>query len=533
MTTTLTMIPLARIRPSKANPRQHFDDERMTELVASVKRHGIITPLTVTTDGNDGYLIIAGERRYRAAKACKLREVPAQVRDPEGETLTLAVAENVIRADLTPIEEARAYQTLARENGDAAAVARLVGKSERLIAERLDLLGLPDEAQELIAARRVPLGCAGWLGRIAEREPLLARLAAAWIAQNPGDAQTFQAAPGEVVEDVLRTAWTHEGQPLHPVAYSVGSFRGPLAPASDDRLAAVLAKLGPDAAAVEDAYRALPEIVEKDEHDWEARQIRERRERECFALDEEDADAARAFGCLLELPAHHDHSRAYVTDPAWLADRLSQKIAAHAQADTERAEQARAARRPAGTNADSEREQRRTEREQQYAQRVAARARNLDLGAALARWQPKLDTDAVKLLGRIALDQHGKAAAWAHRLCVDQPTETNKQGRVTVRYPRGAEAEREHHEQALAALKRTRTPEDALAVVLRLLVAQHLADPTGLANADRQGIHEPELLASCELLDRLARRAAPASIRRHLAEQHTADDREEALQQAA
>lgn len=101
------MVPLARIRPSEANPRSDFDDERMAELIASVKRHGIITALTLAPDGNGGYLIIAGERRYRAAKAAKLREVPAQVREAECEALTLAVAANVIRADLSPVEEAR------------------------------------------------------------------------------------------------------------------------------------------------------------------------------------------------------------------------------------------------------------------------------------------------------------------------------------------------------------------------------------------------------------------------------------------
>jgi ParB family chromosome partitioning protein len=77
----------------------------MAELVESVKRHGIITPLTLAPDG-ERFTIIAGERRYRAAQAAKLKQVPAQVREADGEALTLAVAENVIRADLTPVEEA-------------------------------------------------------------------------------------------------------------------------------------------------------------------------------------------------------------------------------------------------------------------------------------------------------------------------------------------------------------------------------------------------------------------------------------------
>ncbi|MEJ7569200.1 MAG: ParB/RepB/Spo0J family partition protein [Gaiellaceae bacterium] len=528
MTATLSMVPLAKIRPSADNPRSDFDVERMAELIESVKRHGIISPLTLSRDDDGRYAIIAGERRYRAAKAAKLREVPAQVREVDGEALTLAVAENVIRADLSPIEEARAYRRLVDERGDTAKVARLVGKSERLLADRLDLLRLPDQAQELLAARKVPLACAPALVRIAEREPRLADLASLWLVERPREASAFPAAPGEVVDDVLRAEWTDDGSPVHPVAYSVGGFRGPLVPPADDRLAAMFAKLGNHAQAVEQAYRALPEIPPASDHDWQARQAEERRERECFALSEEDGDAARAFGCLLELPGWNGHEHRYVTDPEWLADRLLQKIAAHAAAEVERKQGERAARTPNGPPDDAAKEERRREREQRYAARVSARSRNLDLGAALARWQPKLDTEAVKLLGSLVLEEHGRAAAWAHRLCVDQPTTTSKQGTVTIRYPRGAEAEREHHAEALAALSRVRTPEEAAAVVLRLLVVQRLVDAEGLANADWQGIYEPQLLASSELIGKLARRVAPASVKKHLAEQQAADRQPEA-----
>src|SRR4051794_21877928 len=197
MTATLSMVPVAQIRPSKANPRAEFDDERMAELVESVKQHGIITPLTLSRDGEGRYAIIAGERRYRAARAAKLREVPAQVRVVDGDALTLAVAENVIRADLSPLEEAHAYRRLVEEHGDAAKVGKMVGKSERLLSDRLDLLRLPGQTQELPAARRVPLACAPALVRIAEREPLLADLVALWLVDRPHDASAFPAAPGE------------------------------------------------------------------------------------------------------------------------------------------------------------------------------------------------------------------------------------------------------------------------------------------------------------------------------------------------
>jgi hypothetical protein len=112
-------------------------------------------------------------------------------------------------------------------------------------------------------------------------------------------------------------------------------------------------------------------------------------------------------------------------------------------------------------------------------------------------------------------------------LCVEQPTTTNKQGKVSVRYPRGAQAEKQLHEEALAALKRARSPEAALAVVLRLLVAQRLADPSGLPHADRQGVYEPQELTGSAVLSKLAARVAPPSVKQHLAEQEAERERRE------
>ncbi len=533
MSATVTMVPLEKIRPRDGfNPRTEFDGERMAELVESVKRHGIITPLTLAPDG-DGFVIVAGERRYRAAKQAKLTQVPAQVRDGDGDPLALAVAENVIRADLTPVEETEAYRRLVDEHGDAAKVARLVGRSERLIRERLNLLRLPEQARGLIGARRVPLACAPMLSRIAEAEALLADLVAAWLAEQPAACADFPRDPGAVVDEVLEAEWQDDdGQPLAPVAYSVGGYYGPLLPGGRSRgeqLPRVLAKLGGHAAAVESAYAELPAIPRKeDEYDWQARQAQERRERECFALTDEDSDAARAYGCLLELPdpdGRRDHR--YVTDAEWLAARLVDKIRAHAADETERKQREREGRKPTAATDDAEKEARRQQRERDYEARVAARARNLDLGAALARWQPKVDTDSVKLLCSLVLLHYGRSAAWAQRLCFEQPTTTNKQGKVTVRYPRGAQAEKQLHQDATARLLRARTPEDALAVVLRLLLAQRLVDTDGLPGADRQGIYEPQELAGSRILGKLAKRVAPPSVKQHLAEREAERDRRE------
>jgi hypothetical protein len=263
----------------------------------------------------------------------------------------------------------------------------------------------------------------------------------------------------------------------------------------------------------------MPEIEHAAEYDWQAREREERRERECFALNDADADAARAFGCLLELGGVNGRDHRYVTEAEWLADRLVQKIAAHVEAEDERTQRARSASRRSESSGDEDaaKEARREQRHRDYEARASARSRNLDLGAALAKWEPKLDSDAVKLLGSLVLLHYGKAAAWGQRLCVEQPTTTNKQGKVTVRYPRGAQAEKEHHEAAMAALMRSRSPEAALAVVLRLLVAQRLADTAGLPGADRQGVYEPHELTGSAVLTKLAKRVAPPAVKQHLA----------------
>src|SRR4051794_15705089 len=146
---------------------------------------------------------------------------------------------------------------------------------------------------------------------------MLADLTAAWLAERPQDAAGFPSDPGEVVDDVLAAEWTDdEGKPLHAVAYSVGGYYGPILPrgrARADAVPAVLAKLGTHAEAVEAAFRALPEITHTAEYDWQAREREERRQRDCFALSDQDADAARAFGCLLELPDPNGGDHRYAT----------------------------------------------------------------------------------------------------------------------------------------------------------------------------------------------------------------------------
>jgi ParB family chromosome partitioning protein len=148
---SLREIPIQQITPNPRQPRARMDEERFAELVESVRHDGIVQPLLVREVG-DGWELIAGERRWRAAQAAGLMSVPALVREVDDRTsLALALVENIVRADLDPIEQARGYARLQDEFGlSHADVALAVGRSRTTVANATRLLGLPDEVLELI-----------------------------------------------------------------------------------------------------------------------------------------------------------------------------------------------------------------------------------------------------------------------------------------------------------------------------------------------------------------------------------------------
>jgi ParB family chromosome partitioning protein len=157
----LIEIPLDRLRPNARQPRAHFDESELAELVASITQDGVLQPVLArpAADGS-GYELIAGERRWRAARAAGLSSVPAIVRDADDrEALALAVVENVVRTDLDPIEEARAYARLCDEMGlTQAEVAQAVGRSRVAITNGLRLLDLPDDVIAMLERRELSEG---------------------------------------------------------------------------------------------------------------------------------------------------------------------------------------------------------------------------------------------------------------------------------------------------------------------------------------------------------------------------------------
>lgn len=140
-------VPVGSIRPNGQQPRKRFDAEAIAGLAESIRSGGIIQPLLLRSGADGAYELIAGERRWRAAKAAGLATVPAVVRESdERDALLLSLVENVAREDLSPVEEARAYAVLQDEFelslGD---VAERVGKSKPAVSNRLRLLELPDD----------------------------------------------------------------------------------------------------------------------------------------------------------------------------------------------------------------------------------------------------------------------------------------------------------------------------------------------------------------------------------------------------
>ena len=153
-------LPISEVQPGLKQPRKRFDDESLADLADSIRTHGIIQPLTVRRLSSGYYQIIAGERRWRAAKLAGLHEVPAVIIEADDRTvMELGLIENLQREDLNPIEEASGYKVLMDEYGlTQDEVAQRVGKSRPAVANALRLLALPDAVHLLLEEGRLSAG---------------------------------------------------------------------------------------------------------------------------------------------------------------------------------------------------------------------------------------------------------------------------------------------------------------------------------------------------------------------------------------
>jgi ParB family chromosome partitioning protein len=189
------MLGLALITPNPRQPRRHFDETAQADLIASVRRQGLLQPILVRPVDGGRFEIVAGERRWRAAQAAQLHDVPVLVRSlSDEEAFEVALVENIQRQDLNPIEEAEGYRHLVDDYGHTQEdVGRLVGKSRSHIANLMRLLDLPADVRALVIEGKLQMGHARAL--LAATDP--SALARRVVAEGLSVRQVEAAAKGD------------------------------------------------------------------------------------------------------------------------------------------------------------------------------------------------------------------------------------------------------------------------------------------------------------------------------------------------
>lgn len=184
-TSGVTELEIGKIKPNPNQPRKNFDIDALNELAASIKIHGIVQPIVVNKQGNDEYLIIAGERRWRAANICGLKTVPVIVKNyTDKQVKEISIIENLQREDLNPIEAARAIKELMDEYGlTQEAVSERIGKSRSNIANTLRLLTLYPDVIKLVEDGKLSSGHARCLVVIEDKNQQI-KLAQTAVSKN-------------------------------------------------------------------------------------------------------------------------------------------------------------------------------------------------------------------------------------------------------------------------------------------------------------------------------------------------------------
>ncbi len=170
-----TRLRLSEIEPNKAQPRKDFDEEALASLADSIKEHGVIQPLLVRPMDNGSYQLVAGERRWRAARMAGMSEVPVIIKElSDRETMEIGLIENLQREDLNPIEEALGYQTLMDTyDFTQDEISRRVGRSRPAVANALRLLHLPQEVIALVRKKELSSGHARAILALPDEETMI------------------------------------------------------------------------------------------------------------------------------------------------------------------------------------------------------------------------------------------------------------------------------------------------------------------------------------------------------------------------
>ncbi len=208
----VSTLPLREIEPDKDQPRKDFDEQALSELADSIARHGLLQPIAVRAAAGGAYKIIAGERRWRAARLAGLSEVPVVIKDvTDAEAMELALIENLQREDLDPVEEAMGYrQLMERCELTQEQTAQKIGKSRSAIANSLRLLNLPDDVLAFLKEGELSTGHAKVLLGLPDAA-LQSQAAEAVVGQNLNVRQTEA-----LCKKLVKPEKPPKSQPLRP-----------------------------------------------------------------------------------------------------------------------------------------------------------------------------------------------------------------------------------------------------------------------------------------------------------------------------
>lgn len=445
------------------NPRTCFDEDALSELEASIREEGLLSALTVRPGSDGAYMLVAGERRLIAAKRAGLSKVPVVIHDGSGGTAA-ALAENLIREDLDPIETAQALSRLAAQEGFSThkAIAEKVKKSCSWVSEHLRLLKLPEEVQRYIAAGVVPVDAERELRKAAEVSPRVAECACELVERGSVEGRDLRERFGEVLQAVAAAGFAEK-----PTMISArGSVLSELVPDADQRRALV------------DRLAAIDRLGGSDDP--------------IVRFGEAEIDAARAAGCLIEHRVDHGAWAsvvAYICDPELAAD-LAVRVVESMEA---RAAEVELSGSDAGKpDPEKVREERSAERKKAKRDAEAARKANLDLGLRLvnrrgAKGRKEHSLARAKALAAVVLADNERLPARGLRLVLPQLQE------VEVKTLKSGEA-REHISYADSGqcaqylakrIEEARSANEVLELMTDALIASILADERELPQSRR------------------------------------------------
>jgi ParB family chromosome partitioning protein len=449
------------------NPRTGFDESEMKELVASIKQSGITTALTVRPNGGTRHVLVAGERRLIAARQAGLKQVPVLIREKEG-ALAAAVAENLIRADLNPVEEAKALKRLAGSEKIPThkKLAARVGKSAGFVSERLRLLDLPEGCQSAIAAGTVSVEAERNLRAVAKVAPRVAECACELVQSGELSGREIVNAFDDVLVAVSRSRFEVPPTMIDPDAVRLREV------VDEEKLAALL-----------ETHRSARPWIQGDDI--------------VIRFREAEIDAARAAQQLIEFEVDHGEWSSvarFLTDRELAGDLAERVIERFAKEGEAREKQAKATGGAGQSQPTEEGEKAARAEKRQEAKQAKADAERFNEGVgrklmerrgAAARKEHGLNR--AKALAALLLADHDGLAGRGLRLVLPQLREIEHkklksgESRQKITY-----ADRDAANQYLCKkIDEARSEGQVIEILTEALVAAALADEAAVAQSNK------------------------------------------------